>query len=123
MKKKSADASNLSIINLVKHYFNICNTAISQNEDSLLFGAALGVINQLKSGDAISIKVIDEQTGETEYFTTKFVNGAFTPIEKGKNDPDSQFTMTKDMLQDVLDHDDEYIAHPERLDWRWLTDQ
>lgn len=123
MVKQAEDASDLSIINLVKHYFNICNTAIRQNEDSLVFGTALGVIKQLKSGDTISIKVVGGKEGETEYFTTRFVDGVFTPIDKGKNDPDSQFTMTKDMLQDVLDHDDEYIEHPERLDWSWLTDK
>jgi translation elongation factor EF-Tu-like GTPase len=123
MEKQSIDASTMSIINLVKHYFNICNTAITQNEDSLLFSAALGVINQLKSGDEISIKVVDKQEEVTEYFTTRFVDGVFTPIVKGENKPDSQFTMTKDMLQDVLEHADEYIAHPEKLDWSWLTEK
>lgn len=114
--------ASLRIRNLVKHYFNICNTALTQNKDSLIYGSVIAVINQFVSGQTISLRVVDDSETPVGYFTTGFVDGEFTPIREGEHGPDARFTLRQSFLEEVVSHADNYIAHPEKLDWSWLKD-
>lgn len=108
---------------LVTHYFNICNTAITQHKDDLGFQIVLKLVNQIASGDTITLKVVDNAGETEENFSTRFVDGEFTPVDKGELDPDARFTLERRYLQEVLDNSDEYIESPLKLNWSWLSGQ
>lgn len=114
---------SISTLNLVKHYFNICNTALSQRKDDALYAPVLSVLNQFASGETIRLKVIGADGKVMGWYTTRYVDGEFTPIMEGKQgDPDARFTLKRSFLQNVMSNADEYIKHPQKLDWSWLTD-
>ncbi|MCL4798773.1 MAG: hypothetical protein KJ025_04245 [Burkholderiales bacterium] len=110
----------LSTTNLVKHYFNVCNTALSRHRHGMVYGALLELVNRLASGRTIAIEVAGAPATGPRRFTVRFVDGAFTPVRRGVHAPDVKRTLPRDFLEDVLAHADEYIEHPERLDWGWL---
>ncbi|MDT8387543.1 MAG: hypothetical protein RQ736_08520 [Thiogranum sp.] len=113
----------LHTLNLVKHYFNICNTALLHRKDKLVFGPALAVLNQLASGDTVVLRVVDDPGAVLGCYTTRFIDSEFTPIEEGQqDDPDTGFTLQRSFLEEVVQHSDYYIEHPQKLDWSWLKE-
>ena len=112
--------TTLETTNLVKHYFNICNTALASHKDSPIYGLLLALMNQLTSGKVIEVKVINGRSDDGEYFTTRFVDGEFTPVVEGKGESDTRFVVESDFLEKVFRNSDEYVDSPGKLDWSWV---
>lgn len=112
---------NLSTHNLVKHYINICNTAFTRHKDELIFGSVLAVLNKYAAGEVITLQVVDAEDKTLGYYTTRFIDGEFTPVMEGKQDnSDVCFDIRRSYLKEVFKNADDYIENPERFDWRWL---
>ena len=113
----------ISTLNLVRRYFNICNIALVRRRNNPIYMAIQTLINKLDNGKVISLKVVDipKDPGVMPgYYTTRYVDNQFTPVIEGEHDPDTRFTLHKSFLEDVNDNADYYIEHPEKLDWSWL---
>lgn len=113
----------LYTIDLVRQYFNICNQVLAQRRENPFYATIQTVINWFHSGDVITLKVVDipkEPGIPSGYYTTQYIDGHFTLVEEGEQDPDSCFTLRKSFLEDVVNNADDYIEHPEKLDWSWL---
>ncbi|MDX1375859.1 MAG: hypothetical protein R3357_09875 [Burkholderiales bacterium] len=110
----------LSTTNLVKHYFNICNTALGQHKRGPVYGRLLELVNRLASGKTIAIEVVGAPRGAPRHFTVTYADGAFSPVRRGVHEPDVQRKLRREFLENVVNNADAYIAHPERLDWGWL---
>jgi len=107
-------------LNLVKQYLNICNAALATHREKAVFGTVLASINRFVSGDTITLQVIDDTPAPIGYYTTRFVDGQFTPVQVGEQYPDSRFTLHRHFLEEVAAHADHFVEHPEELDWSWL---
>ena len=112
--------TRLETTNLVKHYFNICNTALASHKDSPIYGLLLALMNQLVSGKEIEVKVVNDRSGDGEYFTTRFIDGEFTPVMEGKGDSDARLVVESAFLEKVFRNSDEYVDSPGKLDWSWV---
>lgn len=113
-------SESLSTTNLVKHYFNICNTALTTHQDKVVYATAIALIDKMAAGENISLKVVDENGDVLGRYTTYFKAGQFAPVRKGELEPDARFAVRRGFLEEVVDHADEYVEHPEKLDWSWL---
>lgn len=111
----------LSTTNLVKYYFNICNTALTMHQDRLVYKTAIALIDKIAGGNNIALRVLDAKGNALGQYTTYFKDGQFAPVKKGELAPDARFTLHREFLEEVVDHADHYVEHPEKLDWRWLT--
>lgn len=114
-------AEHMDPVNLATHYFNIANTALAERGREHPYSDIIALMNRLSSGQTISLRITDEKGEPIEHVTTGFVDGQFTPIRAGIHHPDAKFTLSRDFLEHVVAHSDEYVRHPERLDWSWLT--
>jgi hypothetical protein len=113
----------INTFNLVAQYFDICNKALAQSKKNPFYAAIQTLINQFHSGEVIAVKVVDipKQPGvPAGYYTTSYINGQFTAICESEHSPDTHFTLRTSFLNDVIEHADDYIKHPEKLDWSWL---
>lgn len=111
----------LNLLNLVKDYFNVCNTALSQRKGGLIFESVMGVLNEFVTGDSITLRVVDESGVVLGCYRTRFVDEQFTPVIEGKlTDPDARFILRRDFLEEVSLHRNSYVLNPEQLDWSWL---
>lgn len=115
-----SDIRNLSLRALATHYLNICNTALTQRKDELPYNAIIALLTKAFPHETINLKVIGAG-GAAEYFTTRFIDGEFTPLQAGKQDAEKILTLERDYLEQVVQDSDALIAHPEKLDWSWIT--
>jgi hypothetical protein len=112
--------TDLETTNLVKHYFNICNTALSNHRESPVYGSLLALINQFASGSSVLVKVVEDDSTKSRFFTTRFIDGEFTPVMEGKTEADARFDVECSFLEAVMKNSDEYVDNPKKLDWSWL---
>lgn len=118
--------AELTTLDLVKHYINICNAALATPDANPLVGLVESVMTKAVSGETIDLEVVDDSGESLGHYTTRFVDGRFTPVEEGPieeggEEPDKRFTLSRSFLTEVVDNSDHYLAHPEDLDWSWLT--
>ena len=112
--------TELETTNLVKHYFNICNTALSNHREGPVYGSLLTLINQFASGSTVLVKVVDNDSPKDRYFTTRFIDGEFTPVVEGEDEADARFEVECSFLEKVMKNSDTFVDNPSKLDWSWL---
>ena len=113
-------------LNLVRRYFNICNIALARRRENIIGATIQTIVNHFESGKVITLKVVDtpKEPGVPEgYYTTQYIDGHFTPATESEHHPGARFTLRQSFLEDVIDNADDYIAHPEKLDWSWLQNR
>lgn len=106
---------------LAKHYINICNTAFVAHRDEFPYRQIIALMNRLYSGDTITMRIVDDRGEPESCVTTRFIDGQFTPVQEGSLDADAEFTLERPFLEDVVEHADDYIRHPRKLDFSWMT--
>jgi hypothetical protein len=113
--------SELSNLDLVKWYFNVCNTALATPDANPVVSLVESLLVQAVPNRDITIEVVDDAQKHLGYYTTRFVDGSFLPVQEGDRDPDSHYRLRRSFLKSVVEDSDDYIEHPERLDWSWIT--
>jgi len=109
--------------NLVVQYFNICNKVLAQRQKKIFYAFIQTLINLFHSREVITIKVVDfpKRPGKpTGYYTARYIDGRFTDVRVSEHISDTHLTLRMSFLEDVAEHADDYIKHPEKLDWSWL---
>lgn len=105
---------------LIKYYINICNYALFKHRDLPLLNGILAGINRVYSQNIISFTLTDDEDKPLAYFSTRFVDGMFTPVEEGEYSPDIRLKLRRSYLENVVENADDYMTHPTKLDWDWL---
>ena len=113
--------SELSDLDLVKWYFNVCNTALATPNANPVVSLVESLVIQAMPNRDISIEVVDDEHEHIGYYRTRFFDGQFLPVQEGERDPENRFMLRRSFLRSVVEHSDDYIEHPERLDWSWIT--
>jgi hypothetical protein len=108
------------VTNLVKQYFNTCNAALSHGMDNTLSAPARELLTQLVTDETITLEVSETGEDTAPIYTTRFIDGQFTPIRGGPHGTETRFTLTQNFLKDVERNVDDYIRNPQKLDWSWL---
>ncbi len=106
---------------LIKYYINICNYALFRHRHLPLLNGILAGINRIYSQDTITFIMTGEENEQLAYFSTRFVDGMFTPVVEGEHSPDIKLKLRRSYLEDVVENADDYMANPTKLDWDWLT--
>jgi len=114
-------SDELSNLDLVKWYFNVCNTALATPNANPVITLVESLVIKATSNRVITLRLVDDSQETIGWYTTRFVDGQFGPVEEGECDPDSRFTLRRSFLRKVVEDSDQYIEHPERLDWSWMT--
>jgi hypothetical protein len=111
----------LSNKTLIKYYINICNYALFKHRHLPLLKEILAGVNRIYSQGTITFIMIDDENKPLAYFSTRFVDGMFTPVVEGEHSPDIKLKIRRSYLENVVENADDYMAHPTKLDWDWLT--
>ncbi|MFO8004684.1 hypothetical protein [Thioalkalivibrio sp.] len=110
----------LSDLDLVKWYFNVCNTALATPDANPVVSLIESLVVKATPNRIIALELVDDEDRSLGHYTTRFVDGQFGPVEAGERDPETRFTLRRSFLRSVVDDSDHYIEHPERLDWSWI---
>ena len=111
--------TDITTLNLAKSFLNVCNAALNKYNEKPTHILTEKILMQKINDSHITITVVD--SGEIiGFFNTRFLNGQFTPLMKGKTHSDKTFTLPREFMQDVVEHPNEYVAHPEKLNLTWI---
>lgn len=111
----------LSELDLVKWYFNVCNTALATPNANPIVSLVESLVVKATPNRTIALELVDDEDRSLGHYTTRFVDGQFGPVEEGERDPETRFTLRRSFLRSVVEDSDGYVEHPERLDWSWVT--
>jgi hypothetical protein len=112
---------DLSDLDLVKWYFNVSNTALATPNANPVVSLVESLVVKATPNRVITLEVVDDAGKPLGLYTTRFVDGQFGPVRQGEHDPETRFTLHRSFLRSVVEESDDYVKHPERLDWSWIT--
>lgn len=108
-------------LNLIKYYINVSNTALAQSEFRSTLMSRRAIVNMLAAPSTVALRIADGDTVSDDVYVTRFIDGQFTPVEKGNGeDADSEYTLQRSFLEEVMRRSRDYIDNPSRLDWGWM---
>lgn len=100
---------------------NVINAALAKHGGDTPYAQLIAASEKVLSDRNLGVAVYEsDASAPFDYYTLRFRNGAFELLSRGKQEPDAAWKVSRDYLQGVVDHADEYIEHPAKLDWDWL---
>src|SRR5581483_9300916 len=107
-------------LNLLIEYLDVCNAAIEQHRDSLVHKAMIAAWDMIFVGRDVGVNICDDNDRVETSVTIRLGNRAFVPVADPQTEPSFHLKVKRSYMEDVVEHRDEYVRHPEKLDWDWL---
>lgn len=106
---------------LFTQYINVVNRSMGENKDKMPYKLMFDARNKLLEDDRIGVAVYktDAKTPH-DWFTITLKDGTFQVLDHGKKTPDVTWRVKQDHLQNVVEHSDEFVKNPMKLDLDWL---
>ena len=116
MEKKVTDEYEI----LLRGYIEIFNRAVKENQDKFPYKAMLeNAINISDNGQEIEYVIYDVRPKGS--FKLRMVNSKLEVIDRKEKPSEGFYSLSYDYLKDVIDYEEKYLKHPERLNWNWLN--
>ena len=108
-------------LKLVRDYLDVCNAAAEEHRHSLVYRPIIAAYDSLFANRAVGIDIYDSDPDQFETtITIRLVNGEFVPDPEAEVHPSFHLKLGRHYMEDVVAHRDDYIRHPEKLDWDWI---
>ena len=106
---------------LFTQYLNVVNRSMGENRDKMPYKLMFNATNKLLEDDRIGVAVYkSDAKNPHDWFTITLHDGSFEIVDHGKKDPKVTWKVKQDHLQNVVEHPDEFVKHPMKLDLDWL---
>ncbi|MBI4907852.1 MAG: CBS domain-containing protein [Acidobacteria bacterium] len=106
---------------LLVEYLDVCNTAMAAQKDSFPHKQVLALSKLVFGGRNFSLLFYDEDSDlPNACYTVRFSGDQLELVAEGKQNAAFSCKVKRDYLRSVVERRQEYIDHPERLDWEWL---
>ena len=117
-----SDATKVnSALELVRDYLDVCNAAAEAHRHSLVYRPIIAAYDSVFANRAVGIDIYDSEPDEVETtITIRLVNGEFVADPTADVHPSFHLKLGRHYMEDVVAHRDDYIRHPETLDWDWI---
>jgi len=108
-------------LNLMIEYLDVCNVASELHRNSLAYKPIIAAYDSFFANRQVGIDIYGKDAAEIETTVTiHFVNGRFEPVSETEAHASFHLKLSRHYMEDVVAHREEYIRHPEKLDWDWL---
>jgi hypothetical protein len=108
-------------LDLLLEYLDVCNTALEAHRHSLPYKPLILTYDKIFANRQVAIDCYREDPQDMEVtFTIRLTNGRFELVPPAEAHPSLHLKLKRHYMEDVVAHRDEYIQHPEKLDWDWL---
>lgn len=102
-------------------YLDVVNEALDKHEDTPVIGDLANWITDLSESKKIGAAIYDSDPDSPfDYFTVRIANGKVQLDSRGKNEPDVDWRVSQDFLQEVNENPEKYVDNPLKLDLDWL---
>jgi len=103
-----------------QEYLKICNQAIEQNKSKFPYTEIWGARMKLMEKDAKVEAIVYDDRPKLSYMLRLTKDMKIEIAEKKEIPPDEAWPFTYQYLKRVVDHPQEYIENPAKLEWGWL---
>lgn len=102
-------------------YINTCNLALSRHKEALPYKQILELGEKMLGGKNIAVEVYDKDPNHpVDLYTIRLNDGNFDVVAYEKQEAAMEWKVKEAYLKKVVEHSQDYIAHPEKLEWDWL---
>ena len=104
---------------LFREYLDVCNRALEANKDKFPYKQLWSMTESVLDDSSVKFAVYDDRPKEC--YSLKLEDHKIKPVKKcDTEDAKEAWRMNLSYLQRVVEHPEEYIEHPAKLDWEWL---
>lgn len=109
---------------LFLQYLHTCNMALKAHQEEFPYKVIYELGEQILGQRNINVAVYtDRPENPTAAFTIRLADGQFDVVAHEQLEPDIDWTVSVAYLNKVVDHAEDYIQHPRKLEWEWLKDR
>ena len=105
-------------VDLLIDYLDVCNSALEAHRRSLPYKPFIAAYNKLFANRQVGVEIYNARPEARE--TVRLVDGKFEPVDDAEAHPAFYLKFKRPYMEDVVAHRQEYVQHPEKLDWDWL---
>jgi len=106
---------------LLNDYLTVCNAALVANKESFVYKQLISLSGFVFSGRNFAALLYDDDPDLPDgVFTVRFTGDQLELIAEGKRDVVFSCKMQRSYLKHVAENRQDYVEHPEKLDWQWL---
>lgn len=106
---------------LFQRYLDVCNQALDANKDRFPFKQILVPAHPINRPRMVEVSIIDDRPDDK--FTIVMEGNKMT----GKRHDecvncqcDGKWRIPKSYMEEVINHPEEYIKNPAKIDWEWM---
>jgi hypothetical protein len=108
-------------LDLLIDYLDVCNTALEAHRHSLAYKPIILAYDRIFAKWQVAIDIYSHDPDKPDTTVTiRLSNGRFGVVPVSEAHPSFHLKLKHGYMEDVLAHRQEYIDHPEKLDWDWL---
>jgi len=108
-------------INLLIEYLDVCNTALEANRRSGSHKPLIAAYDAIFANRQVGVEIYGDDPKKIETAVTiRLVNGMFEPVPEQDANPSFHLKFQRRYMEEVVAHRQEYVQHPEKLDWDWV---
>lgn len=108
-------------VNLLIEYLDVCNTALEAHRHSLPYKPIIAAYDRVFANRQVGVEIYSDDSGVIETTgTIRLVDGMFEPVAEPEAHPSFHLKFRRRYMEGVVGHRQEYVRHPEKLDWDWL---
>ena len=108
-------------LNLVREYLDVCNAAAEAHRHTLPYKPIIAAYDSIFAKRQVGVDIYESDPAEIETTVTiRLRNDNFEVVPETEADPSFHLKLKRSYMEDVVAHREEYIRHPEKLDWDWL---
>lgn len=108
-------------VSLFTRYLNVVNAAVEAHRDETPYRQMIQAAEKLAGDTRFGVEVYeDDPDAPFDAFTVKHSEGRLELLAHGKQDADLDWKVSREHLEEVVEHPQRYIDQPARLDLDWL---
>lgn len=100
------------------------NQAIEENREALFFRTLLKACETKYDGEHLGVAIYrDDPQSPHDYYTIRMQDGKLVLVDHGKQQTNSDWSVSEDYIRDLAENPDKFIDHPEKLSLNWLAER
>lgn len=105
---------------LFQSYLEVCNQALEANKDRFPYKQMLEASEKLLGAREITVAVYDDQPKAVYDLALSEKHLSAKPHE---SECQKAWRLNRSYLEEVVNHAEDYIKNPAKIDWAWLKSQ
>ena len=100
---------------------DVTNKSLEKNRDSGAFKPIIAAWDKVLEGHKAGVEIYEEDPAKPfDYFTIRYLNKKFEILSRGKSEHDTEWKVSREYLESVVNDPQKYIDNPAKLDIEWL---